>query len=115
MEVVEGLIDPGGIYAAGSSLASLTLLPRESLASETALGGAKQLCTHKTVAFRCGTFRVEREFSLAVFECECSRAWLLARILLRASPSTRECEASCSRLAFKFRVSFTVCGCVLWF
>ena len=41
----------------------------------------------------------ERGFLLAVFECECSRAWVLASKLSRACPST---------LAFRFRVRCTI-------
>ena len=51
---------------------------------------------------------VEREFLLAAFECECTRAWGLGMKLSRARPSTHECEASYSTLASRFRVSHTV-------
>ena len=43
-----------------------------------------------------------------VFECELSRAWPLARKMLSVHPTTREREASHSRLTFRFRASCTV-------
>jgi hypothetical protein len=70
--------------------------------------GRCEAVTYFTLVFRRRPTLVESEFLLAVFECECSMAWALARKLSRARPSTRECEASYSTLASRFRVSCNV-------
>ena len=70
--------------------------------------GRCEAVTYFTLVFRRRPTLVESEFLLAVFECECSRAWAFARKLSRARPSTRECEASYSTLASRFRVSCNV-------